>query len=131
MACMLIRVAEASRAKHKFAVKRNSWPKTRGVAMNPVDHVRLIYVLCFFRVTLMPKGYSPTEVVIINISVKLRQSHGMRRKVRKQVLLQPGGLVYFVVRRRQKIREISGILDTAIRRVAGLARCQIKLRHYP
>merc|ERR1712059_167169 len=27
-----------SRAKHKFAVKRNSWPKTRGVAMNPVDH---------------------------------------------------------------------------------------------
>lgn len=31
--------AEASRAKHKFAVKRNSWPKTRGVAMNPVDHV--------------------------------------------------------------------------------------------
>lgn len=33
-------MAEASRAKHKFAVKRNSWPKTRGVAMNPVDHVR-------------------------------------------------------------------------------------------
>lgn len=32
-------VTEASRAKHKFAVKRNSWPKTRGVAMNPVDHV--------------------------------------------------------------------------------------------
>jgi hypothetical protein len=30
--------AEASRAKHKFAVKRNCWPKTRGVAMNPVDH---------------------------------------------------------------------------------------------
>ena len=32
------RYTEASRAKHKFAVKRNSWPKTRGVAMNPVDH---------------------------------------------------------------------------------------------
>ena len=32
-------IKEASRAKHKFAVKRNSWPKTRGVAMNPVDHV--------------------------------------------------------------------------------------------
>ncbi|KAB8416338.1 hypothetical protein FH972_024858 [Carpinus fangiana] len=29
---------KASRAKHKFAAKRNSWPKTRGVAMNPVDH---------------------------------------------------------------------------------------------
>lgn len=30
---------EASRAKHKFAVKRGAnWPRTRGVAMNPVDH---------------------------------------------------------------------------------------------
>src|SRR5436305_13154599 len=29
---------EASRAKHKYAVKRNNWPRTRGVAMNPVDH---------------------------------------------------------------------------------------------
>jgi len=29
---------KASRAKHKYAVKRNRWPKTRGVAMNPVDH---------------------------------------------------------------------------------------------
>lgn len=37
---ILNNIAEASRAKHKFAVKRNSWPKTRGVAMNPVDHVR-------------------------------------------------------------------------------------------
>jgi large subunit ribosomal protein L8e len=29
---------KAGRAYHKFKVKRNSWPKTRGVAMNPVDH---------------------------------------------------------------------------------------------
>ncbi|KAL1995287.1 hypothetical protein VTN49DRAFT_1474 [Thermomyces lanuginosus] len=29
---------KASRAKHKFAAKRNCWPRTRGVAMNPVDH---------------------------------------------------------------------------------------------
>lgn len=29
---------KASRAKHKFAAKRNNWPRTRGVAMNPVDH---------------------------------------------------------------------------------------------
>ncbi|MCO5567659.1 hypothetical protein L7F22_021353 [Adiantum nelumboides] len=29
---------KAGRAHHKFKVKRNSWPKTRGVAMNPVDH---------------------------------------------------------------------------------------------
>ncbi len=29
---------KAGRAHHKFRVKRNCWPKTRGVAMNPVDH---------------------------------------------------------------------------------------------
>lgn len=29
---------KAGRAFHKFRVKRNSWPITRGVAMNPVDH---------------------------------------------------------------------------------------------
>jgi len=29
---------KAGRAYHKFRVKRNSWPRTRGVAMNPVDH---------------------------------------------------------------------------------------------
>lgn len=43
MRLVLINHTEASRAKHKFAVKRNSWPKTRGVAMNPVDHVRRSY----------------------------------------------------------------------------------------
>lgn len=29
---------KAGNAFHKYRVKRNSWPKTRGVAMNPVDH---------------------------------------------------------------------------------------------
>lgn len=29
---------KAGRAYHKYKAKRNSWPKTRGVAMNPVDH---------------------------------------------------------------------------------------------
>lgn len=29
---------KAGRAFHKYRVKRNCWPKTRGVAMNPVDH---------------------------------------------------------------------------------------------
>lgn len=46
-------MAEASRAKHKFAVKRNSWPKTRGVAMNPVDHVR-----CHSYPHYVPRGHS-------------------------------------------------------------------------
>jgi len=29
---------KAGRAYHKYRVKRHSWPKTRGVAMNPVEH---------------------------------------------------------------------------------------------
>merc|ERR1712199_19800 len=29
---------KAGRAYHKYRVKRNCWPKTRGVAMNPVEH---------------------------------------------------------------------------------------------
>ncbi|EDV28887.1 60S ribosomal protein L8 [Trichoplax sp. H2] len=29
---------KAGRAYHKFKVKRNCWPRVRGVAMNPVDH---------------------------------------------------------------------------------------------
>jgi large subunit ribosomal protein L8e len=31
-------ILKAGRAYHKYRVKRNSWPKTRGVAMNPVEH---------------------------------------------------------------------------------------------
>jgi len=29
---------KAGRAYHKWKVKKNSWPKVRGVAMNPVEH---------------------------------------------------------------------------------------------
>merc|ERR1712205_300792 len=29
---------KAARAFHKYKAKRNSWPKVRGVAMNPVEH---------------------------------------------------------------------------------------------
>merc|ERR1712190_460344 len=29
---------KAGAAYHKYKVKRNSWPKVRGVAMNPVEH---------------------------------------------------------------------------------------------
>ena len=31
-------VLKAGRAYHKYRVKRNEWPKVRGVAMNPVEH---------------------------------------------------------------------------------------------
>jgi len=94
---------EASRAKHKFAVKRNSWPKTRGVAMNPVDHVRLGFqeLVEYGKLT---TWYSPTVVVTINISVKPRQSHDLLRKVKRPVSLLRGELVCCVVLRRRKIR---------------------------
>ena len=98
----LITTAEASRAKHKFAVKRNSWPKTRGVAMNPVDHVRAVVpnespdeTDC--------RSYSLTVVVTTNISVKPLQSLVMQHKVKKRVSLQLGGLVYCGELRRQRI----------------------------
>ena len=100
---MLTTTAEASRAKHKFAVKRNSWPKTRGVAMNPVDHVRysifplswnspLIFIL------------SLTVVVTTSILVKLRPSLVTQHKVKKQVSLQLGEPVCSVVRKKRRIR---------------------------
>lgn len=31
-------ILKAGRAYHKYRVKRNEWPKVRGVAMNPVEH---------------------------------------------------------------------------------------------
>jgi len=31
-------ILKAGRSYHKFKAKRKSWPKVRGVAMNPVDH---------------------------------------------------------------------------------------------
>jgi len=31
-------ILKAARAYHKYKAKRNEWPRTRGVAMNPVDH---------------------------------------------------------------------------------------------
>jgi len=31
-------ILKAGRAYHKYKAKRNSWPRVRGVAMNPVDH---------------------------------------------------------------------------------------------
>ncbi len=31
-------VLKAGNNYHKFKVKRNTWPKVRGVAMNPIEH---------------------------------------------------------------------------------------------
>ena len=101
----LIELVEASRAKHKFAVKRNSWPKTRGVAMNPVDHVRIPSRVGSANVILISLS-SLTEVVIINILVKPRPSPGLQHKVRKQVSLQLEELDCFEAHKRRKIRAL-------------------------
>jgi len=94
---------KASRAKHKFAAKRNSWPKTRGVAMNPVDHVRGPARL--YTVTHLLTRYSSlTEVVTTNISVRPLPSAGTPRKVKRRVSSLPGELVCSVVPRRSRTR---------------------------
>jgi hypothetical protein len=104
LSVMLIDPTEASRAKHKFAVKRNSWPKTRGVAMNPVDHVRIFQASPLTRSNMLTATSSPTEEEIINISERHPQSLDTLLKVKKPVLLLQGELVYYVVLKRQRIR---------------------------
>ncbi|KAI1180435.1 translation protein SH3-like domain-containing protein [Nemania sp. FL0916] len=96
---------KASRAKHKFAVKRNSWPKTRGVAMNPVDHPHG-GVSCRQRNTRRQAGDMLTQDtrVTINISVRLRPSRDTRHRVKRRVLLRPDGQVCSVVRKRRRSR---------------------------
>lgn len=94
---------EASRAKHKFAVKRNSWPKTRGVAMNPVDHVSVLESAgrrCGADIIF----YSLTVVVTTSTSVRPRPSPATPHRVKRPVLLLPGEPVCSVVRRRRRSR---------------------------
>ena len=123
----LIEITEASRAKHKFAVKRNSWPKTRGVAMNPVDHVRIPFPNTSADPVLTLLA-SLTEVVIINILVKRRRSHGMPRKVKRPVSLQPGGRVYFEARKRQKT-SVRGHETRTLCRLCGFSRSAFSHLH--
>ena len=102
---VLILITEASRAKHKFAVKRNSWPKTRGVAKNPVDHVRqTLHLYQNVKIHANDVLYSPTEVVITSISVRPRRCRATLRKDRRQVSSLRGERVCYVVRRRRRIR---------------------------
>jgi hypothetical protein len=101
---ILTLATEASRAKHKYAVKRNSWPKTRGVAMNPVDHPHG---------GVSNRGAPPGSYdadrphrVIINTLAKLRLFPDLPPKGKRLVLLLPGEQVYYVVPRRRKNKEI-------------------------
>lgn len=100
---MLTSGTEASRAKHKFAVKRNSWPRTRGVAMNPVDHVRTL-TFQLDEDSADTQSSSLTVVVTTSISVKPRPSPATPYKVKRLVSSLPGELVSYVVPRRSRIR---------------------------
>lgn len=92
---------KASRAKHKFAVKRNSWPKTRGVAMNPVDHP---YVTIAFFHESHTNIVIVTEVVTTSISERHLPSRGTLCKVKRRVLLLREELVCSAVPRRSRIK---------------------------
>lgn len=96
---------KASRAKHKFAVKRNSWPKTRGVAMNPVDHVREPKSLGYW--VHADNSSSLTVVVTTSILVRPRPSLVTPHKVKRPVLLLPEELVSCVVLKRPRTRRLS------------------------
>lgn len=85
---------KAGRAYHKYKVKRNHWPKVRGVAMNPVEHVSfnfvlkiIICLLIFFTNPLISLLNSLTVVVTINTLVKQLQYVGILHTVVKLVLL--------------------------------------------
>jgi hypothetical protein len=65
--------------------KRNSWPKTRGVAMNPVDRMS-----CQLPARIDTNDQIPTVVVIINISVTLPPWHETHPPVKRLVLSPPG-----------------------------------------
>lgn len=94
---------KASRAKHKFAVKRNSWPKTRGVAMNPVDHPH-------GGVRIPESSASSTQDanqlnrVTTSILVRLLPSPDTLLLVRRLVSLPPEELVFSAVPRRPRIK---------------------------
>jgi len=65
--------------------KRNSWPRTRGVAMNPVDRMSPLYCQLTFT-----NAQIPMVVVIINTLVTLRPWHETHPPVKRLVLSPPG-----------------------------------------
>lgn len=111
---------KASRAKHKFAVKRNSWPKTRGVAMNPVDHVRIPATVS--AVMDIDTLHSLTVVVTTSILVRRRPSPATPHKVKRPVSSQPGELVCCAVPRRRRTK---GGIEEGVHRVFMLMGCAV------
>lgn len=112
-------VTEASRAKHKFAVKRNNWPKTRGVAMNPVDHphggVSSASTLCE-----LFEDANQLCRVTINILVRRPLLIGTLCQVKRRVLLLREERVCCVVlkRQRSKTARIHGLIGMVLQWLA-------------
>jgi len=84
--------------------KRNSWPKTRGVAMNPVDHVRHSPLIIIANTTSNAYLPSLTVVVTTSISVRHRPSAATPQRVKKPVSSPPAELVSSAVRKRSRTR---------------------------
>lgn len=105
---MLTSQTEASRAKHKFAVKRNSWPKTRGVAMNPVDHPHGGVSKTKFR--LNDLHLTRLHRVTTNILVKPPPSTATLSLVKRLVSSLPDGLVCCVVPRRRRTKAVGDFM---------------------
>ena len=96
---------------HKFAVKRNSWPKTRGVAMNPVDHVRILILSLLARNNRISDKfslYSLTEVVTTSTLVRPLPWPVTPPEVKRPVLSLPGEPVCSVVPRRRRSKGYNG-----------------------
>ena len=86
--------------------------------MNPVDHVSPQQVCVDECKTLIFFAFSLTVVVTISILGRPRQYHGSQHKVKKQVLLQRGELVCYVVLRKRKIRHVKQF-QTLVNNKAG------------
>lgn len=110
---MLTTRTEASRAKHKFAVKRNSWPKTRGVAMNPVDHPHGGVSRTHFRFNEL--RLTRRHRVTTNISVKPPPSTVTLSLVKRRVSSLPDGLVCCVVPRRRRTKVVADFMGWGLR----------------
>ncbi|KAI0168374.1 translation protein SH3-like domain-containing protein [Pestalotiopsis sp. NC0098] len=98
---------KASRAKHKFAVKRNSWPKTRGVAMNPVDHPHGGVRFPPPQTGIAGSMLTHMNRVTTSTLVRPRPSRGTPPRVKRRVSLLPEELVFCVVLRRRRSKEVS------------------------
>ena len=103
---------KASRAMHKYKVKRNTWPKTRGVAMNPVDHphgggnhqhIGKASTISRYASQGQKAGY---------VQLKCHTHHEMYSNLRVlyTVSLLPDVLVFYVVPKRRRTKFLSTVL---------------------